>query len=92
MERRKWTGQQKLHIVLEGMSGKAPLAELCQIHGISQAQFYQWKERLLKDGAKVFERGGSEASEERLKQEVRELKGIIGELTVELKKTELDWL
>lgn len=92
MKRRKWTGKQKLQIVLEGMAGKARLAELCQQHEISQAQYYQWRDRLLKDGSKVFERGGADASENRLKKENSDLKRMIGELHMELKKSDEEWL
>jgi putative transposase len=89
MKKRKWTAQQKLQIVLEGMSGKVPLGELCTRHQISQTQYYQWRDRLMKDGAKVFERGGPDQEAERLNREVHKLKAIIGDLTVELKKSEL---
>ncbi|MBN2068031.1 MAG: transposase [Opitutales bacterium] len=51
MTRRKWSSEQKLQIVLEGLSGKLPLSQLCAHHRISQAQFYQWKDRLLKEVA-----------------------------------------
>jgi transposase len=92
MKKRKWTGQQKLQIVLEGMSGRVPLAELCTRHQISQSQYYQWRDRLMKDGSKLFEHGGPDQESERLKREVHKLKGIIGDLTVELKKSEQEWL
>jgi hypothetical protein len=45
---------------------------------------------LLKDGEKIFTHGGPDKTEQRLKSEVQRLKGIIGDLTVELKKTEFD--
>jgi hypothetical protein len=43
---------------------------------------------LLGHGAKVFDRGGPEQTEQRLRIEVRQLKTLVGELTVELKKSE----
>ncbi|HRW98693.1 MAG TPA: transposase [Cyclobacteriaceae bacterium] len=92
MTRRKWSSEQKLQIVLEGLSGKLPLSQLCAHHQISQAQFYQWKDRLLKEGSKIFEHGGVDKQSERLKAENRQLKGIIGELTIELKKSDQEWL
>lgn len=92
MKRRKWTNQQKLQIVLEGMGNKVALAQLCNEHQISQAQYYQWRDKLLKEGGKVFERGGSEGEEERLRKQIHKLKAIIGDLTVELKKSDEEWL
>lgn len=91
MKRRKWTSQQKLQIVLEGLKGAVPLAEICSRHQISQAQYYQWRDRLLKDGGKVFDYGGPEKEEGRLRKENARLKGLIGELTIELKKSEGEW-
>ncbi|HPA20471.1 MAG TPA: transposase [Verrucomicrobiae bacterium] len=39
MKRRKWTSQQKFQIVLEGLKGTIPLAEICSRHQISQALY-----------------------------------------------------
>jgi len=88
MKRRKWTGKEKLQIVLEGMRGTVPLGELCARHQLSQSQYYQWRDQLLNHGAKVFDRGGPEQAEQRLQEQVRRLKMLVGELTVELKKSE----
>lgn len=90
MKQRKWTGKEKLQIVLEGMMGEVPLAELCARHQLHQSLYYQWRDRLLQQGAKVFEHGGPEQAEQRLRDEVRQLKTLVGELTVELKKSEGD--
>jgi len=46
---------------------------------------------LLNDGEKVFDRGGPDAKEERLLKENADLKRMIGELHVELKKSEEEW-
>jgi len=88
MKHRKWTPKQKLSIVLEGLKGNTSIAELCSRHQISQTQYYQWRDRLLADGEKLFTHGGPDKVEERLRNENRKLKTIIGELTVELKKSE----
>jgi len=88
MKRRKWTGREKLQIVLEGLRGTVPLGELCARHQLSQSQYYQWRDQLFNQGAKVFDRGGPEQTEQRLREEVHRLKALVGELTVELKKSE----
>ena len=75
-------------IVLEGMKNRVPLAELCSRHGITQSQYYLWRDRLLKGGSAVFNYGGPDKEQERLRKENTNLKKIIGDLTVELKKTE----
>ena len=93
MKNRKWTGQQKLQIVIEGLKQKKPIAQLCTEHGIGQTQYYKWKDQFLKHGPSIFEHK-ADRKVDLLKAENRQLKQMIGELTVELKKTEieLEWL
>jgi putative transposase len=88
MGKQKWTGQQKLQIVLEGLKGGSSIAELCNRHQVSQAQYYKWRDRLLQQGGKVFEFGGTDAPTQRLSQRIRELEQTVGQLHVELKKSD----
>jgi len=93
MKNRKWTGKQKLEIVLEGFKEKMSVSELCNRFEIGQSQYYKWRDQFLKNGASVFD-DKPDKKAERLQAENRRLKHVIGELTVELKKTEdeLAWL
>ena len=43
-------------------------------HGITQGMYYKWRDRLLTDGAELFECGGVDHARERLKQENRKLR------------------
>ncbi len=88
MKRRNWTGKEKLTIVLEGMREDVTLAEICNRYQITQNQYYRWRDKLLSQGDKVFVQGGPGKEEQRLRAEVKKLKGIIGDLTVELKKND----
>ena len=81
--KKQWTGREKLAIVLEGLKGECRISELCNEHGISQGMYYKWRDQLLTDGAKLFERGGVDHACERLERENRKLKETIGELTME---------
>jgi transposase-like protein len=92
MGRRKWSSKDKLAIVLEGLKGTVPLGELCAKFQISQSQYYKWRDQLLNNGQKVFEYGGVDKSSEQLSREIKKLKHIIGDLTVELKKSEYELL
>ena len=69
------------------------MADLCTRYAIAQSQYYKWRDQFLKNGAKVFE---ADPNKQLIyaKAENRRLKSIIGDLTVELKKTEheLAWL
>ena len=88
MKRRKWDPKTKAMIVIQGLKGK-PVSEICLEHQISQTQYYQWRDQFLANAQLVFD--GSEKKAEALTKENANLRKIIGDLTIELKKTE-EWL
>jgi putative transposase len=88
MKRRQWTAEQKAMIVLSGLTGQN-LGEVCTEHGISQAQFYKWKDQLLSGASKAFEVKRQSRTEAKLQAENQQLKSLVGELTLELKKSEV---
>lgn len=90
MEKRKWTSQQKLQIALEGLSGQIEISKLCTKYQIAQTQYYQWRDNLLKFGHQAFETKNITKKEQHLEQQVTKLKRIIGDLTIELKKSEYE--
>lgn len=90
MERRQWSSQDKLKIVLEGLSGQIEISKLCAKYQVHQTQYYQWRDQLLKYGNQAFEQKNISKREQILDSEVKNLKRIIGDLTVELKKNEYD--
>jgi transposase-like protein len=87
MQRRKWNAHTKAMIVLEGLKGK-PVAEICTEHQISQAQYYQWRDQFLAHRGKAFEVQQHTRTKARLAQENARLKKLVGELTLELKKSD----
>jgi len=88
MKRRKWSSEQKLKIVLEGLSGQIEISRLCNKYQISQPLYYNWREQLLHFGHQAFETKNITKKEKRLQNENQQLKHIIGDLTIELKKSE----
>lgn len=90
MEKRKWNSQQKLQIVLEGLNGQMEITKLCNKYQLSQTQYYKWRDQLLRYGQQAFETKNINKKEERLLMENQKLKCVIGELTVELKKSEFE--
>jgi len=87
MERRKWDSKTKALIVIQGLKGRS-LSELCNEHQISQAQYYKWKDQFLSHASKAFEVNQQTQKESRLEAENGNLKRLVGELSLELKKTE----
>lgn len=90
MKRRKWESSQKLKIVLEGLSGQIEISKLCNKYQISQVIYYRWREQLLQYGQEAFESKNITKREHHLQSENQRLKQIIGDLTVELKKSEFE--
>jgi transposase len=93
MKNRKWTGKQKLEVVLEGFKEKHSVSELCNRFEIAQSQYYKWRDQFIKNGVSIFDEK-PDKKVERLESKVKQLTNLVGELTVELKKTEdeLKWL
>lgn len=85
MKNRKWDAKTKAIIVMEGIKGK-PVNEICAEHQLSQSQYYRWRDEFFANIHQVFE--SNNKNDERLVKENMRLKQIIGDLTVELKKTE----
>ena len=84
-QRRKWSAEAKLRIVLLGVSGDIEVSELCRREGINPTQYYSWKKHLMKSAAKVFahESAKPSAKEQRLDAELRRAKDVIAEITAE---------
>ena len=87
MKRRKWDPKTKALIVVQGLKGK-PVAEICLEHQISQTQYYQGRDHFLANVQEVF--ADKDKKGERLTRENTRLRKIIGDLTVELKKSD-EW-
>jgi transposase-like protein len=87
MHRRQWNPKTKAMIVLEGLKGK-PVAELCNEHQISQAQYDQGRDQFLAHAAQALEVHERSQREARLVREHVRLKALVGELTLELKTSD----
>lgn len=90
MKYRQWTSKQKSQIVLEGLSGQIDISALCQKYQISQTQYYKWRDLFLKNCHQSFEVKKQTEKEQHLEQRVSKLTKIIGDLTVELKKSDYE--
>ena len=84
--RRKFSSEEKIRIVLEGLKGEASIAELCRREGISPNLYYRWSKDFLEAGKKrlqgdtVREANGQEVSG--LREENEQLKQVVAELTL----------
>lgn len=91
-KRRKWTGAEKLRIVLTCMQPGVEVSEVCRREGINPTMYYAWKKRLLASAGQIFEEKGRkrDTEAERKDRELARLKDVVAEITaenLELKKT-----
>ena len=82
--RRKYTSEEKIRIVLEGLKGEVSIVELCRREGIVSNLYYRWSKDFLEAGKKRLagdtaceatssEVGGLRSENDQLKQLVAEL-------------------
>ena len=50
--RRKFSPEEKIRIVLEGLRGEQGIAELCRREGIASNLYYRWSKDFLETGKK----------------------------------------
>ncbi|KZK77995.1 Transposase [Pseudovibrio sp. W64] len=50
--RKRYSTEDKIHIVLAGLRGEDSIAELCRQEGISQGLYYSWSKEFLEAGKK----------------------------------------
>ncbi|MGI8694274.1 MAG: transposase [Geodermatophilaceae bacterium] len=86
---RTFTAEQKIEIVLAGLRGDRPTRDVCRQYEISEALYYQWRERLLEGGKAALatsrDKKPPEAAElAELKKRVAQLERTLGRKTYEL--------
>ncbi len=84
-QRRKWSAEAKLRIVLAGVSCDIEVSELCRREGINPTQYYGWKKQLLGSAGRVFANGSAKptARQRRIETDLARAKDVIAEITAE---------
>lgn len=89
-----WRAEEKVQLVLLGLSSQVPVTTLCKLNNVSPSLFYEWREKFLARGKEgLMENGGRSKREAELEKKVRVLERCIGQLTLEkelLKKITTD--
>jgi len=88
--RRKFSADEKIRIVLEGLRGEIPIAELCRREGLSASIYYKWSKEFLEAGKNGLTRetlrDATSDEVKRLKAENNDLKKAVAELTLDVIK------
>jgi transposase len=84
--RRKFSAEEKIRIVLEGLKGEVSISELCRREGIVSNLYYRWSKDFLEAGKKRLagdtarEATSSEVGD--LRSENDQLKQLVAELSL----------
>ena len=87
--RRRFSAEEKIRIVLEGLRGEDSIAELCRREGIAQSLYYSWSKEVLEAGKKRLAgdtaREASTGEVKDLRREARNLKEVVAEQALEIR-------
>ncbi len=85
--RRRFSAEDKIRIVLEGLRGEDSIAELCRKDGSNQNLYYSWSKEFLEAGtSRMAGDTAREATSDEVKglrREAVDLKEVVAELTLE---------
>lgn len=84
--RRKFSAEEKIRIVLEGLRGELSIAELCRREGISPNLYYSWSKDFLEAGKRRLmgdtKREATSGEVTALKRENLHLKQLVADLSL----------
>jgi len=84
--RRKFNSEEKIRIILEGLTGEQSIASICRREGMAPGMYYKWSKAFLEAGKQrlkgdtMREANSDEVSA--LRQENEQLKGLVAELSL----------
>ena len=95
--RKKYSTEEKIRIVLEGLRGEDSIAELCRREGIAPNMYYKWSKEFLEAGKARLtgdtKREATSSEVDGLRRENEQLKQVVAELLLKnraLKKSAPD--
>ncbi len=84
--RRRYSSEEKIRIVLEGVKGEESIAELCRREGISPNLYYNWSKEFLEAGKRRLQgdtkREATSNEVVSLRQENGQLKQLVADLSL----------
>ena len=82
--RKKYSAEEKVRIVLEGLRGEEKVGELCRREGIHQNMYYKWSKEFLEAGKQRLvgdtKREADSHEVEEMRNENEQLKAVVAEL------------
>jgi len=86
MTRKKYSAEEKIRIVLEGLRGEESIAAICRREGINPNLYYRWSKEFLEAGKKRLlgdtQREATSFEVTELRKENEQLKQLVAELSL----------
>ena len=84
--RKKYTAEEKISIVLDGLRGEESIAAICRREGINPNLYYRWSKEFLESGKKRLlgdtRREATSNEVKELREENEQLKQLVAELSL----------
>ena len=84
--RKRYSAEEKIRIVLDGLKGEASISEICRREGINPNVYYKWSKEFLEAGKKRLqgdtEREATTGDVVGLRKENDQLKALVAELSL----------
>ena len=68
-QRRQYTPEFKVEVVLEGLRGEKSIAELCRDRDITDSLYYSWRDQFLARAPAIFAESAEQAKAEAVQEE-----------------------
>jgi transposase len=92
--RRKFSSEEKIRIVLEGLKGEESISEICRREGIAPTLYYRWSKDFIEAGKKRLngdtEREANSFEVDELRKESNGLKMVVAEQALEIRVLKKD--
>jgi transposase len=84
--RKKYSAEEKIRIVLEGLRGESTIAELCRREGIHPNMYYKWSKEFLEAGKQRLlgdtQREADSQEVQSMRAENEQLKQLVADLSL----------
>ena len=87
VNRKRYTSEEKIRIVMEGIRGDEPVSTICRREGIHANVYYKWLKDFMEAGKSRLKgdekRGAMRSEVDELKRENERLKQLVAEVSLE---------
>ena len=83
-QRRQYTPEFKVEVVIEGLRGEKSIAEICRDRDITDSLYYSWRDQFLAHAPRIFAEPVQQAQAEAVQEaHIADLERMVGKLALE---------